>query len=100
MRKLMLTALAFAVGLPWAFAGGDCRKGVTILFHNHFTGGTVTEVLSPQEFYLAQQLRDGRSYEEIADKLNVSRSRVNRVVESIYAKLGVHGKAHLGDYVW
>ena len=30
----MLTALAFAVGLPWAFAGGDCRKGVTILFTN------------------------------------------------------------------
>ena len=56
--------------------------------------------LSPQEFYLAQQLRDGRSYEEIARKLNVSRSRVNRVVESIYAKLGVHGKSRLGDYVW
>ena len=71
-----------------------------IRFHNHFTGGTVTEVLSPQEFYLAQQLRDGRSYEEIADKLYVSRSRVNRVVESIYAKLGVHCKSRLGDYVW
>ena len=63
-------------------------------------GGTVTEALSPQEFYLAQQLRDGRSYEEIADKLYVSRSRVNRVVESIYAKLGIHGKSRLGDYVW
>ena len=71
-----------------------------IRFHNHFTGAAVTEALSPQEFYLAQQLRDGRSYEEIADKLYVSRSRVNRVVESIYAKLGVHGKSRLGDYVW
>ena len=30
----MLTALAFAVGLPWAFADGNCRKGVTILFTN------------------------------------------------------------------
>ena len=34
------------------------------LIRFHFTGGTVTEALSPQEFYLAQQLRDGRSYEE------------------------------------
>ena len=77
----MLTALACAVALPWAVAGENCRKGGTICggrptayaaakvrrlapglfanlirFHNHFTGGTVTEVLSPQEFYLAQQL--------------------------------------------
>ena len=44
--------------------------------------------------------RDGRSYEEIIQKLNVSRSRVNRVVESIYAKLGVHGKARLGEFVF
>ena len=58
------------------------------------------KALTPQEFYLAQQFRDGCSYEEIARKLNVSRSRVNRVVESIYAKLGVHGKSRLGDYVW
>ena len=42
----------------------------------------------------------GRSYEEITDKLNVSRSRVNRVVEPIYAKLGVHGKARLGEFVF
>ena len=60
----------------------------------------MTEALSPQEFYLAQQLRDGRSYEEITQKLNVSRSRVNRVVESIYAKLGVHGKSRLGEFVF
>ena len=60
----------------------------------------MTTSLTPQEFYLAQQLRDGCSYEEIARKLNVSRSRVNRVVESIYAKLGVHGKARLGEFVF
>ena len=71
-----------------------------IRFHNHFTGAAVTTALTPQEFYLAQQLCDGRSSEEIADKLYVSRSRVNRVVESIYAKLGVHGKSRLGEFVF
>ena len=34
MKKLVLTAWAFAVGLPWAFAGGNYREGVTILFTN------------------------------------------------------------------
>ena len=34
MKRLMLMALAFAAGLPWALADGDCRKGVTILFTN------------------------------------------------------------------
>ena len=58
------------------------------------------KALAPREFYLAQQLRNGCSYEEITRKLNVSRSRVNRVVESIYAKLGVHGKSRLGEFVF
>ena len=34
MKRLVLTVFAFAVGLSWAVAGGNCRKGVTILFTN------------------------------------------------------------------
>ena len=34
MKRLMLTALAFAAVLQWVFAGGSCRKEVTILFTN------------------------------------------------------------------
>ena len=71
-----------------------------IRFHNHFTGAAVTTALTPQEFYLAQQLTGGCSYEGIALKLNVSRSRVNALVESIYRKLKVHGKARLGEFVF
>lgn len=66
-----------------------------IRFHNRFTGENLTTALLPREFYLAEQLCDGYSYKEIAEKLNVSLGRVNNVVSRIYKKLGVHGKEQL-----
>ena len=71
-----------------------------VRFHNSFSGESATTELTPQEFYIAQQLTDGSSYKEIAAKLDVSDGRVNKVVRSIYSKLGVNGKNKLGHFVW
>ena len=71
-----------------------------IRFHNLFTGGKATTELTPREFYIAQQLCDGCTYKEIAEKLGVSSGRVNNVVMEIYAKLHIHGKSQLRKFVW
>ena len=71
-----------------------------IRFHNLFTGEAATTELTPREFYIAQQLCDGFSYKEIAEKLDVSSGRVNNVVMEIYSKLHVHGKNQLRKFVW
>lgn len=71
-----------------------------IRFRNRFTGGAATTVLTPREFGIAKHLCDGRSYKEIAAKLDVSPGRVNNVVMEIYSKLHIHGKGQLRKFVW
>lgn len=71
-----------------------------VCFHNSFSGENAATDLTPQEFYLAQQLVDGCSYKEIAAKLDISSGRVNKVVSLIYSKLGVHSKSKLREFVW
>lgn len=71
-----------------------------IRFNNLFTGEAATTELTPREFYIAQQLCDGRSYKEIAAKLDVSPGRVNNVVMELYSKLHIHGKGQLRKFVW
>ena len=71
-----------------------------IRFRNRFTGGAATTVLTPREFCIAKLLCDGRSYKEIAARLDLSLGRVNVHVAEIYAKLHVHGKGELAKFVW
>ena len=71
MKRLVLTALAFAVGLPWALAGGDCRKGVTILFTNDaHTHAVDKKILNACRFLWSKPL-------EIVDKANATIGRLN-----------------------
>lgn len=71
-----------------------------VKYHNRFTGESVTEDLPPREFFLAQSLRDGLRYKEVAARLGVSPNRVHAMAKEIYATLGVRGASSIGGRVW
>ena len=71
-----------------------------IRFHNHFTGGHVTEELDPREFYLAGQLKSGRSCQQIAELMGLSAGRVRNLASGIYAKLHITRRAELKSLMW
>ena len=71
-----------------------------VKYHNRYTGECVTEDLTPREFFLAQSLKNGMRYKEVAERLGVSLNRVHAMAKSIYATLGVRGASSIGDLVW
>ena len=71
-----------------------------IRFRNHFTGEKVTTVLTPREFYIALELCDGHSYKDLAEKLDLSASRIGKQVQTIFSKLGINRKDQLAKFVW
>ena len=71
-----------------------------VKYHNRFTGESVTEDLTPREFFLAQSLKNGFRYKEIAERLGVSLNRVHAMAKDVYATLGVRGASAIGDRVW
>ena len=71
-----------------------------VRFHNRFTGEKVSEDLTPREFYLAQCLKGGLRYKEIAERLGVSTNRVHAMAKDVYATLGVRGASAIGKRVW
>ena len=124
MKRLMLTALAFAVGLPWAFAGGDCRKGVTILFtndaHTHVDNRKGRGLRYSQIAWLKKACAEKKPT-FLVDAGDYLQARVWQARFPIvscnawrrtsaedertpafaaYAKLGVYGKARLGEFVF
>lgn len=71
-----------------------------VKYHNRYTGETVTEDLTPREFFLAQSLKNGMRYKEVAERLGVSLNRVHAMAKSVYATLGIRGASAIGDRVW
>lgn len=71
-----------------------------IRFHNHFTGNHVTEELEPREFYLAGQLKSGRSCQQIAELMGLSAGRVRNLASGIYTKLHITRRAELKSLIW
>ena len=56
--------------------------------------------LTPREFYIALELCDGHSYKDLAEKLDLSASRIAKQVQTIFSKLGINRKDQLAKFVW
>ena len=69
-------------------------------YHNRYTGDSVTEILSPREFFLAQSLKIGLRYREIAERMGIAQGRVHNMVSMLYETLGIEGREEIGDLVW
>ena len=63
-------------------------------------GEKVTTALTPREFYIALELCDGHSYKDLAEKLDLSASRIAKQVQTIFSKLGINRKDQLAKFVW
>ena len=71
-----------------------------VKYHNRLTGDKVTEDLTPREFFLAQSLKQGLRYKEIAERMGISLNRVHAMAKEIYATLGISRASSIGDLVW
>ena len=69
-------------------------------YHNRFTGESVTEILSPREFFLAQALKRGLRYKEIAERMGIAPGRVHIMVGMLYETLDIGCREEIGDLVW
>ena len=70
-----------------------------IRFHNRLTGGSMTDLLTPREFYVATALTKGFKYKEIAERLGIAYCRVNDLITTIHDKLNIHGSSELKSFV-
>ncbi|MCR5414409.1 MAG: helix-turn-helix transcriptional regulator [Kiritimatiellae bacterium] len=71
-----------------------------VKLHNAFTGGKVSELLSPREFYMVKMVVKKLGYKEIAARMGVSLGRAKNIALRIYGKLNVHSKKELAAYIW
>ena len=71
-----------------------------VKYHNRLTGDSIVESLSPREFYLAQSLRKGLRYKEIAVRMGVTPGRLRNMVVRLYETLGVNRASEIGNRVW
>ena len=70
-----------------------------IRFHNRLTGESMTDLLTPREFYVATALTKGFKYKEIAERLGIAYCRVNDLITTIHDKLNIHGSGELKSFV-
>ena len=70
-----------------------------VRFHNRLTGESMTDLLSPREFYVATALTRGLKYKEIAERLGIAYCRVNDLITTIHDKLDIHGSNELKSFV-
>lgn len=71
-----------------------------VSFHNRLTAGHVTNELTTREFYIAEALKMGLSYKDIARNMSISLGRVNIMVRIVYEKLDIHCRKELETIVW
>ena len=71
-----------------------------VKYHNRYTGEKVCEDLTPREFYLAQCLKKGLRYKEVAARLGVSVANVHNLIVVVYEKLHVRSNRAIGGKVW
>ena len=73
--------------------------GNLIHFHNRYSGETLTDALTPREFYFAEALKRGLGYKTIAARMGISAGRANIMVRSIYQKLHIHSRKEISIHV-
>ena len=71
-----------------------------VKYHNRYTGDSVSEELRPREFFLAQSLKRGLRYKEIAERMGIAQGRVHNMAVEIYETLGIRRGAKIGNQVW
>ena len=71
-----------------------------VRYHNRYTGDRISDELTPREFYLAQSLKRGLSYKEVAVRLGVSVANVHNLIVTVYGKLHIRSNRELKDKVW
>lgn len=71
-----------------------------VKYHNRYTGEKVCEDLTPREFYLAQCLKGGLRYKEVAARLGVSVANVHNLIVVVYEKLHIRSNRSIGGKVW
>ena len=71
-----------------------------VKYHNRYTGEKVSDELTPREFYLAQSLKRGLRYKEIAERLGVSVANVHNLIVVVYEKLHIRSNRAIGGKVW
>lgn len=69
-------------------------------FHNRFAGEQREEMLSPREAQLAHLLMADCAYKQIAERLDISFSRVRNLISALYEKLGIHRRSEIERRVW
>ena len=71
-----------------------------VKYHNRYTGDSVSEELRPREFFLAQSLKRGLRYKEIAERMGVAQGRVHNMAVEVYETLGIKRGEKIGNQVW
>lgn len=70
-----------------------------VRFHNSFSQDNITSVLSLREQHLAKLLVNGKTYDEVAEIMGLSRGRVNTIITGIYDKLYINKKSDLKRFI-
>ncbi len=71
-----------------------------VRLRNAYTGGNISEKLTPREFYAAQLLARGLRYKDIAKRLGITVGRAKNVILQIHEKLGIHKKNEIAAHIW
>jgi len=71
-----------------------------VSFHNHFAKRHVADILTLQEYHIAQLLADGASYAEAARHMHLSLGALNNTVSVIYGKLFIQKKSELRSFLF
>ena len=93
--------MSLAAGVPKLLA--KVRKltngyfGNLVRFHNRYTGERVCEVLTPREFYLAQSLKRGLRYKEIAERMGIAQGRVRDAAAGSSSWSSSHSLRYCGN---
>ncbi len=79
--------------------GHNFHRG-RVRLRNAYTGETISEKLTPREFYAAQLLARGCRYKEIAKRMGITVGRAKNVILQIHEKLGVHKRGEISAHIW
>ena len=71
-----------------------------IAFHNEFTQGNMTLMLSLREYHIASLVARHVPYAKIAKRYCISVGRVKNIMLEIYSKLQVSGRDELAKYIF
>ena len=70
-----------------------------VTFHNRFTKGNITHILSLRNYQIALLAAQGVPYAKIAELHNISVGRLNNIIQEIYGALYVHSRNELAQFI-